>query len=512
MTTRQDALGGTADVVGSSTIERHRGVPIPMPDGAILLADVHLARGAAPSPTILIRTPYGRATSIWPAFIDLDLAIDRGYAVVVQDVRGRGGSDGRFEPFVAEADDGAATIAWIAAQPWSDGAVVMTGMSYQGFTQWAAATRRPPALRAIAPVMSSRTWGEGALFTAGVRETGLIGTWIAANLAEPDRQWLTDLERSFHDVEGLIGIADYAKGWFAEPAASDYWAPRSALGEIGVPAFVIGGWYDLLLRGTLADRGDGGSRDRLLIGPWGHVIAPTPLIARRDLGHEGTVAAIGLHARILDFFDAAIRGREPATPPVEVFALGARRWTASEAWPPPSVDTVLDLEIDGDGAIAVDPERLPRFLGGRSLLIESPDFGMGPADQVLVAARDDVVRLDAGPLPAPLRIAGRVRLELATAATGDGQRQWAAMCCIATADGALDALLDGVVTAPADAPGVVLDLGDIAIELAAGDRLVVLVAGGWYPRWEPPATGAIQRIRSARLHLPVVEGWSDHAG
>jgi len=136
-----------------------RDIPVRMPDGVVLYADHYAPRSGERHPTILIRTPYGRPSELGPLGIfehtGCMLFAERGYHVIVQSVRGRYRSEGEFEPFVNEAADGRATVAWIASQPWFDGNLGLWGPSYVGYTQWGPAIDGPPYLKAIVPVVTS---------------------------------------------------------------------------------------------------------------------------------------------------------------------------------------------------------------------------------------------------------------------------------------------------------------------------------------------------------------------
>jgi uncharacterized protein len=142
-------------------VTTHNNVPLTMPDGVYLATDLYLPQAKRPLPTILMRTPYGRAgtTGGVMVFISHRLA-ERGYNVVCQDVRGRFDSGGgEFEPFLHEKQDGLATLDWIARQPWSDGSVGMWGPSYLGYVQWAAAAAelergQRPILKAMMPLVA----------------------------------------------------------------------------------------------------------------------------------------------------------------------------------------------------------------------------------------------------------------------------------------------------------------------------------------------------------------------
>ena len=126
------------------------GVAIPMRDGCILRADLWLPE--TPGPVLLQRTPYRREDPHGAQYIsalEFQSALRRGYAIVVQDTRGRYASDGDFTPFAHEARDGADTIAWLRDQPFCDGRVGMFGASYVGATQILAATTHPLSPRPL---------------------------------------------------------------------------------------------------------------------------------------------------------------------------------------------------------------------------------------------------------------------------------------------------------------------------------------------------------------------------
>src|SRR5262249_10171256 len=124
-------------------------VPARMRDGTVLRANVYHPIGEGRWPVLLKRTPYGKNGAGDAGILDPVQAARRGYVVIVQDTRGRFASEGAWDPARFEAEDGADTIAWAAALPYADGQVGMYGLSYHGFTQWAAATQQPAALKAM---------------------------------------------------------------------------------------------------------------------------------------------------------------------------------------------------------------------------------------------------------------------------------------------------------------------------------------------------------------------------
>ena len=133
-----------------------RDVAVPMRDGVVLRADVLRPTGPGPFPVLVYRTPYGKKWT-QEEYTTVSHAVERGYAVIVQDVRGRFASAGEFVPYQNEGKDGFDTIEWAAAQPWSNGSVGTFGLSYPGAVQWLAAILSPPHLKAMVPAMTFAT-------------------------------------------------------------------------------------------------------------------------------------------------------------------------------------------------------------------------------------------------------------------------------------------------------------------------------------------------------------------
>src|SRR5262252_1396025 len=144
------ALGGISAQSLVPTVVVRKDVAIPMRDGAVLRADILLPSEEGKFPVLVYRTPYGkdRAPSEWTTFTR---AVTRGYAVVIQDVRGRYASEGEFAPYQNEGRDGYDTIEWAAAQPWCNGVVGTFGLSYPGAVRWLAAVENPTHVKAMVP-------------------------------------------------------------------------------------------------------------------------------------------------------------------------------------------------------------------------------------------------------------------------------------------------------------------------------------------------------------------------
>jgi putative CocE/NonD family hydrolase len=175
------ALLAAAPAAGEQPAFFESDVAVPMRDGVFLRADVHHPSGSGRFPTLVYRTPYGRKHAEGNDVVRAALA--RGYAVLLEDVRGRYGSEGVFVPYASEGRDGYDTIEWAAAQPWSTGDVGTFGLSYPGAVQWLAAVETPPHLKAMVPAMTFST-PRNFFYAGGTWDLSWI-SWIWENIA-PD--------------------------------------------------------------------------------------------------------------------------------------------------------------------------------------------------------------------------------------------------------------------------------------------------------------------------------------
>jgi len=471
--------------------------PIVLSDGAVTTSDIWRPSPARPLPTILTRTPYGKETHFHMSPIDPRAAIERGYNMVIQDVRGRGGSNGTFAPFTQERQDGHDSIDWISAQPWSDGRVVMTGPSYVGATQWLAAQTQPSALKAIAPLNSSDSFGNGFAFTNGVREHGFLTSWVAASLGPPDLLRHDTIAAGDADPFSLAALVPEVKRWFTTDADDEYWAAVSVgpdRSSIDIPVLSVGGWYDIFLRGTLhAHHYRNDPRDRLIIGAWAHDNYFSHLVGPRNLGYAGSGDAVGLGEIVLDFFDDALALRASRLPPVSAFVLGTREWSDFPAWPPPN-NRALTYSVS-TGTIDVNTDDLPPSTGGRALRVGEPGGGWGPTDQSMLFARPDTLVTTIDRPNSELTLAGPARVSLTVDKPRD-TRLWVCLLCVRGHDGALDIIADGVARQDASEATVDVPLGDILIHLDGGTELVLIVCGGYFPRWDPTTEGGRQTVLS----------------
>ena len=341
-----------------------------MRDGVVLAVDVILPDDDGPFPAILERTPYDKNGSRHAGTEDY---ARRGYAVVLQDVRGRFNSDGDFDPFRQEHNDGFDTINWIAEQQWCDGNVGMIGGSYGGQTQWYAAGGAPKALKAIIPVESppgnlflNEPMYGGTMILCTVEWASLLGRKSFQTKAFDD---IYKEHRAYFDelnVEKAMEATGaqcrwWSEDWINHPTLDTFWDScgyEQLWSKMTVPALNISGWWGLNFNG--APRNFVGMREqgatvearegqRLVIGPWPHWVNGSRILNGVDLGVN---AVTGLSNYNLKFFDYYLKGKTDnglqEDSRVHVYVVGANEWWEADQWPlPGTISTALYLRSEG---------------------------------------------------------------------------------------------------------------------------------------------------------------------
>lgn len=343
-------------------VARPVSVEMPMRDGVRLAADVYLPAGCSQKlPAVLVRTPYGKEDGCEVYY----RYVQRGYAVVVQDVRGRSKSGGDWIPNYYEVEDGDDTLNWIAAQPWSSGSVGMVGGSYLGYVQWAAAASGNPHLKAMISVVCA-----GSAFVDLPRRGGsLTSGMLAWAFAVSQKEFRPELmERDDWDevlrIRPLAQLPQKALGypvpflerWF-EP--SDYsafwqrsnWKERSCGAQ--VPALIQSGWFDDNGMGTtealeLVHDYPAGLR-KVILGPWQHSGNSRYDLHALSFGSEALRFDLDLlYFRWFEHFLKGVDNGVDRTPPVEYYTVGQERWKTAENWPVPAARE-CSLYLDSDG-------------------------------------------------------------------------------------------------------------------------------------------------------------------
>jgi putative CocE/NonD family hydrolase len=504
---------------------------VPMRDGVPLAIDVYRASSAR-VPTILLRTPYDcRDLRMRVTEIDPLLAIRRGFAVVIQDLRGRFGSAGEFEAAVPDADDGADTVGWIRRQPWSDGRVMMVGGSYSGCVQFQAARAKPEGLVAIAPSVSGALrpiwYPGGALRLAAIEGwmCSLVVDALAGDLEMGARKELealleaTPLERFHAFIErdtAAWRIVAPLHNWVFTSPTDRYWTETTTIPPHPLPAIHTTGYYDLCLDAAIDAyaawhaASDSRAPQALTLGPWDHGLnAVYP-----DLGLDHVRSPAGMVAmkRQLAFFDAMLgRGSLEDLPPVMSFVLGRNRWHEDAQWPPADVkglDLALALDAEGGGRLAISGSGERRHVGYRYDPRDPvPTLGgahgvwglTGPLEQTPIESRADVLKFTSARFDGEIEIAGAAVARLAVSSSAPAT-DFLARLTLVRADGRSLPLAHGVWSGRlVDLPPTLgaktyrrcdIRLGSIHIVLAPGERLRLQVTSSCYPDIYPnPNTG-----------------------
>src|SRR5215831_11651945 len=336
------------------SIRIDKNVEMRMRDGVVLRADVWRPNDDRTYPALVSRTPYQKERMVGNDFLPYDRAAAAGYAVVVQDTRGRFASDGEWEGLMwqREAPDTYDTVEWVAAQPWCNGKVGLWGISYLAAICWVGAMQRPPHLEAIAPAMVS----DGALGTVefgGAFRLEALMNWfifqlisdvlpkhVKAGTATPEMiarldeaarnprlvtEYLPLRKSPYLDVPGCpVTLEQLFSGGTN--------LPTFRFEDVEVPALLTGGWFDIATNALveefrgLRSRGGGGEKireaHRLIMGPWTHAAMLPATQGELNFGvlSQGLFKLLPAH---LAFFDQHLKGVEASLPRVSYFLMGA---------------------------------------------------------------------------------------------------------------------------------------------------------------------------------------------
>ncbi|MFC1856892.1 CocE/NonD family hydrolase [Thermodesulfobacteriota bacterium] len=454
------------------TVERN--VDMKMRDGTILRGDVYRPAEGGPFPVLLHRLPYNKSYAWIAAALMLNPlnGADQGYAVVLQDCRGRFESEGEWTPFHSEIDDGYDTVEWCAEQPWSNGKVGIYGSSYMGVTGWQAVAAAPPHLEAAFIYLTGANYHEGWVYTGGAFELG-FNLWYSLFLGWdklfklPEDKQGPAMQKMFEAASNLSqayqhlplkelpvfeDVAPFYYDWLAHPSYDEYWQEvnvEARCDKITVPVLQMTGWFDNFLIGHLNTfrniREQGGTdkareNQKIIIGPWTHENYLSLTMSKVGDMECGVVAMPNAELITFRWFDHWLKDVDTGMmdePPVRIFVTGANEWRDEEDWPlERAKETAWYLHsggqantLDGDGALtlvppdneptdtyAYDPSDPVPTVGGRTLMPGVATDGF--RDQRCVEERPDVLVYTSPMLMKDTEVTGPVVLKL-----------WAASSC-----------------------------------------------------------------------------------
>jgi uncharacterized protein len=564
----QEPLPGLASV----TIERD--VAMRMRDGVTLYADVYRPAEGGPHPVFLINHPYDKRGALSNfGFAHPSWYARHGYVVVAQDSRGRYSSEGTFYPFLNEADDLCDTIALARQLPGADGRVATYGFSYPGLSQLLAAQRKPEGLVTVCPAFTASSPFQEWFYTQGAFSLAFAASWaMFLALDEADRRgddnelaslgaalasaqswyWALPLD-AFPPLAG--GAAPYYFDWLAHSTHDDYWRSFDVdLAAIDVPALLVGGWWDVFVRGTVrsftALTAEGRAAQKLLVGPWHHMPWRPLGGAPEEIG--GTV----VDDWQLSWLDHHLKGEETGVldAPVTVYVMNAG-WRDLDGWPPSGarpVDWYLHSDgrahsSSGDGTLSSEPPgdeppdlylydpSLPNLsAGGHSCCVDTIT-PMGPRDQGAAEGSKHVLVYTSAPLADDLELIGDASVTLYAASTAV-DTDFTARLCVVDPAGRSTNIQEGIVRAryresltnptpitPSEVYQYRIELGPLGVRIGAGHRLRVDISSSDFPLWDrnlntgntfaaeglSAAIAATQvvlhdRVHPSRITLPIV--------
>lgn len=424
------------------TLIIEKNVMVPMKDGTKLATDVYRPNAWRKFPVILIRTPYEKSGSMHPYKQMAEVFACQGYAVVVQDVRGKFDSEGAFYPYAYEALDGHTTVTWAGEAPWSNGNVGFLGISYLGSCAWLAARYKSPYLRTMITMFTTQNtysiWiDRGIPFLKGpLFWLGNYGRKTTVNVTSSDvASALWTLPVVNQDEKLLDQKIPFFKDYLQHPYRDAFWNEISVqpmAENLDIPVYVVGGWYDPFIRGTIEDyhyitSAPPESRNhysKLEIGPWGH--NPNQKFRGVYFGRKAEFNALIISK--LEWFDIWLKKTKSIpkdSKKVKYFIMGKNIWKESDQWPPSNISyEKYYLSLDANLKSLLSPIETdaitqrcfiynpldPVFFRGSYIL--DNDSWIEQTEQNEIEQREDVLIYSSAPMETDFTIAGTAKLIL----------------------------------------------------------------------------------------------------
>ena len=514
-------------------------IPVPMRDGINLSADIWLppsSRGSGPWPALLLRTIYDNQEARYIGWARE--FTNRGYAVIMQDCRGRGDSDGDWIPYVCELYDGYDTHQWIGEQDWCDGNLGTFGLSYPGFTQTLPATLRSKYLKAVAPIASQQdNYGHH-------RVNGVIHHNVAfafLNMLGRSMQYESlkhfDQDTFFFELpidtamEKVSNTHPYYKGVMEHEQYDEWWSSyslRDKYPEMAIPSLFITGWFDSLSNENFklfngwtkkAKTEDARSKTKLIIGPWSHQIAPWGRVpmgkngeyADRTFGKQALSDVIEMH---MHWYDQRLKGIDTGVDeeaPIKLFVMGKNTWRDEYEWPLERTEwTKFYLSSAGnavDGGGGLHPEIKTSDQTSDSFIYDPgdpvPSLGSqyqtydfcGPHDRSHIQRRPDVLTFTTDILTEDMEITGPISATI-WASSDAKDTDFTATLTDLEPDGKAIALCEGIVRArfrngtenpqmmvPGEIYKFEIDMWNTSNSFIKGHRIRIEISSSNFPRY-----------------------------
>ena len=466
-----------------------------------LATDVYLPQESGKYPVILVRTPYLKNNFKGGA----EKFIQQGYAVVVQDCRGKFKSEGEFYAFKNERVDGLKTIAWIKTQPWYNGKIAGYGGSYGGYTQWAISDQLDAVTAELTGAnLYDLVYPNGLFSLETIFNWGLVVDAKLVNNIPPEKlmksYWFLPL--SVAD-DSTVKDSRFINDWLLHENNDDYWGKLNHQGMSKGPVLSIGGWYDIFLLTQIndfvkIDKKNGLADNHLIIGPWCH----GPQGFKNEYGGSNSTGKRGpLQER---FLAKNILGKEEKVlePPFtdhkyNFFIMEKNEYFGSETWPPKEVNKKTYYLEKGkissvksnkaeESEFLYDPKDPYPSLGGTAL-----GMGVGPAVQNANLTRRDQVVFETEELAHPLTLLGNVSASLYVKSTAKKTDFMILLQDVFPNDTIINIQEGGksFVMAPNKVNKIELECWPTGYQLKPGHKLRMVITSSWFPRYNRSLNG-----------------------
>ena len=469
-----------------------------MRDGVKLYSDIYYPGLEGKYPVLLSRIPYGKHKPRYHSlYMDPLRATQRGYIVIIQDVRGKHRSEGEFNPFHNEYDDGYDTLEWISQQDWCDGNIGMFGISYHGATQWLAAATQHPSLKTIIPGVTSDSYYDSWTYLGGVLQYYWLTHWTIGTLVLDDIQrnkfdiaernklskWSLDnndankINTPINPPPPFDKLGGFYNDWIKNDTYNDFWkkiSPKEYFDKINIPVLNMGGWYDGFLRGTvrcfegMEESSDDyiSQNQGLILGPWTHEPMPKPFAGSKHFGNKASAEAIDIQGIMLDWYDCWLKTNfnNSSNHRVKYYTMLENEWKNSYDWPPEYTEKITYfLHSDGKAGIksngkltfikpdhelpdeyVYDPSNPVITTGGAHLGGSPGNFDTGVQNQVDVESREDVLVYTTATLNQNLEISGNVLINLFAESSAE-VTDWTARLCYVDENDKSWNICDGII-------------------------------------------------------------------
>lgn len=488
-----------------------RDVRIALSDGTALAADLWLPSAHACWPTLISCTAY-RKDDLAGAGSEAAhrYFTKRGYACLLVDLRGLGGSDGEaYDPAdPQEGRDGADVVEWAARQPWSNGRVGMWGMSWGAITTFWTAAAQPPHLQATATIMGFLDAYHDWLYPGGCPTCLVPLAWACQHLVQqlmpsPSLDWTEGSRARWRDR--LEHLRLYLPPLRAHPTYDAFWRERTIpVEQVQVPTFLIGGWRDMCCAGIIRAYERLAVPRKLIMGPWGHTfpdVAPTE--------------PIDYLSELCRWWDRWLRDapEEAEEAPVALYVQGAGRWRHERSWPLRDGQQTSLWLGEARGLVASPPGD-----GGHHAYPADPTVGVAsgrwdglgiPDDQAADDARS--LTYTSEPLRHGLSVIGAPRLDLAASLEEGQLAHLAVRLCDVQASGVSELITSGwSKIGPSSDPGgrLTIALWPTAYLVPAGHRLRLSISCADFPHMWPTSVNPRLRVyyggdNPSVVHVPV---------